>query len=232
MVNQKVKSFIVLFAFCLTLSALAKEEPNRQGDKAIHGIVNILTFPLELPMQCYKTRQKGVNALKRNPPLSQFASGLWGMVGPGSYKAAGRALLGVYQLGGFWTLNPKSNENIGVPLDGEYSFDFDEPATFSQRTCGSLMRNKLNRGAMNFAWGATAEFPLIAVAGYKNKEPVKGLVKGTWYALSRVWNGAYELSGFLLPSHVETEGYTFEIDDPWNPQKDNSFKGFNYSVLD
>ena len=199
--------------------AVEEREPLAlEGDKAVHGVINTLTFPLEWPMQWYKARNQGMDGLKKNPSLSRFVSGVWGAIGTGTHKAAGRVVVGVYQIGGFWLLNPATNHGFGLPLEGEFAFDFDEPSEISFNTGLNLVGNKVSRGLLNLYWGIVGEVPGKTLAGLKNGTPIRGFVKGSWYMMSRVWQGTFDTAGFLLPNYSETTGYVFDIDDPWKKE--------------
>ena len=210
---------MILLIFSAGNNANASEQDDsltREGDKAVHGVINTLTFPLEFPMQCHKGHNRGLKGFGENPALSRLAGGIWGFVGPGTHKAAGRLWLGLYQLGGFWMLNPLSNEGYGLPLDGEYAFDFDEPAQISCRSGLTLVGNRLRRGLLNIYWGTIAEIPTNTLTGFENHTPMKGFLRGSWYMMSRVWQGVSDTAGFLLPNSRQSIGYVFDIDDPWN----------------
>ena len=208
---------IILLVFSSQYNAGEQDDPlTREGHKAVHGVINTLTFPLEFPMQYYKGYQRGLKGFGENPSLSRFAGGLWGLVGPGTHKAAGRLWLGLYQLGGFWMLNPISNEGYGLPLDGEYAFDFDEPTPVTYRSGVRMIGSRLRRGLLNVYWGTIAELPANTLEGFENHTPMKGFLRGSWYMVSRLWQGVSDTGGFLLPNSRKTMGYAFDVDDPWN----------------
>ena len=199
--------------------AVEENEPLAlEGDKAVHGVINTLTFPLEWPMQWYKARNQGVEELEKNPSLSRFIGGFWGIIGPGTNKAVGRAALGIYQMGGFWLLNPATNDGFGLPLEGEFAFDFDKPAEISFHNGFHLVGNKIGRGLLNLYWGIVGEIPDKTLVGFKNGTPIRGLVKGSWYMMSRIWQGTFDTGGFLLPNYHQTTGYVFDIDNPWKKE--------------
>ena len=217
----------ILYVSAKECTALEKEaSPAGEGDKAVHGVINTLTFPLEFPMQAYKGYQHGLKGFGENPSFSRFTGTLWGFIGPGTHKAAGRLWLGLYQLGGFWMLNPISNEGYGFPLDGEYAFDFDDPFQISLGNGFKLISNKLRRGLLNIYWGSVAELPGNTLKGIQDHTPIKGFLRGSWYMMSRLWQGISDTGGILLPNTQQTTGYTFDVDDPWNkrPEPEDDFQ--------
>ena len=236
------KHFLLLLSLLIGLicQANADETLGLHGDKALHGVINTITFPLEFPMQCYKGMKRGIEELNQSPPYSRAVGGEWGLVVNGTYHATGRAVLGINQLLGYWALNPKSNEEVGIPFNGEYSFDFDQPSTLTANQKCRLIGNKLKRGALNLTWGLVAELPLSVINSFKKRNSnlefffgkglTLSLVKGSWYSSSRVWSGAFDLGGFLLPNHRETEGYAFEIEEPWNPNSKSNDE-ISYSFI-
>ena len=225
-----VKNLIVTAGILLTILVSAAYQPDpqitREGNKAVHGVINVLTFPLEFPVQSYKGYSRGVKGLGEDTGLSRFAGCLWGFVGHGTHKATGRLWLGLYQLGGYWTLNPATNEGVGLLLDSEYAFDLDQPLETSFNNGLNMVGNKLRRGLLNVYWGTVAELPGKTVAGFSEKTPIRGILKGSWYMLSRLWQGVHDTGGFLLPNSPQTLGYVYEVDEPWRkrPEAEDNFQ--------
>ena len=221
-------ALLCFLSVSLTNSVLGLESGDpakRDSDKAVHGVINLLTFPLEVPMQMYKGARLGVSSIDgESRGLSRFAGMVSGLAINGPYKAAGRAWMGVYQLSTFWALTPNKVEEFGFPLDSEFAFEFEEP---QDRTVGEefrFMANKLRRGLCNILWGTVVELPSNVSDGWKIGKPVQGFVKGSWNMTSRILSGAYELVGSPLPNHWETVGYTFEEDEPWTRHFNNDKK--------
>ena len=112
-------------------------------------------------------------------------------------------------------LAPSTNEGIGVPFDGEYTFDVDLTKERSLGENLQLMLAKGKRGFLSLVWGAVVEIPDKTRKGYKEGALGQGFVKGIWYSLSRMHSGIYELGMFVFPNTDKTEGYAFDVDEPW-----------------
>ncbi len=177
-------------------------------DKAEHGFINIATGWIELPMQIGKGYRRGIHINPSTPALSRSLGTVWGTV-RGFDFAVGRTYLGFYQLFGCWTANPTNNEGIGVPLDGEYVFDYGLMHAVPLNSVHTLFFNKITRGGRNIA-GIIVDWPISIPYITKRDRAPEGIAKGLWFVPSRFVVGVYELSGFILPSALETRGYSFE----------------------
>lgn len=184
-------------------------------NKHMNGVINLLTSGLEIPVQYYRGRERGINGLQDHPFLSKNLGAMWGGIWHGPISFAGRAWSGLNQLGGAWLLSASDNEKIGIPLDTKYVYDLDIPEKKMVPEKLHLMYNKGERGVMHLLWGGFVEVPEKTVNGIKDGKPLTGFFKGTYYMTSRIWNGMYEFGGAFLPGFSTTEGMVFKTDEPW-----------------
>ena len=206
--------FVILIMSGMTQCAYSYTDDILQGMwvKLERGVVNTLTGFLEIPGQAIKGYEASGDGLDE-----KILGGLSGLI-KGVFDGAGRTVWGVIETAGFWTANPKDNQDIGIPLYSEYAWQKNtiDSSFFNINVADAgRMGNKFLRGAGNTLFGA-AEFPGQMSKGFKNKESDLGILKGAWFTLSREYYGISDLLTLFLPSPLENPGYGFEEDNPWD----------------
>lgn len=177
------------------------------ADKATHGVVNLFSGWLEIPMQTYKGYVRGIKYAPDYPAAARTFGTGQGLF-KGVFHAVGRTVLGAFQLVGFWSANPENNDGVGIPMDGEYSRDWGQHHDLKYKEMPKPIRAKLNRGGKNIVT-APVEVPYQMKFGHRKRHK-HGKTKGVWFAVSRLWSGTYETVTFFLPNARETEGYAFD----------------------
>ena len=229
-------TIILTAAYTEKLVAADKTALNGMADKAAHGFVNFGYGWMEFPMQIVKGYDRGIYLRKDSPAIAKTAGFFWG-AGRGVTFLIGRMYLGAYQLVGFWSANPDDNYGIGIPFDGEYPLDEGLLHDVPLKSIHRPMIRKLKRGLSHFGRAAvllSQNFPVLSDIDFEipihipftlqyydipvrlpysrseqllDPNPLQTL----WFIPSRMAVGVYETLGFLLPSSVETEGYSFDL---------------------
>lgn len=214
------KLAVLLFAALMVFSSVAAhaaatdELVQGAGQKLCRGVINTCTGWVEIPAQIMKGWNRGFGGDENNKAAGAFVG-----IFTGLSHAMGRTLSGASDLSGFWAADPKSNENVGLPLDAEFvweegkAYDMCKPS-FNDATLAPI-GNKIGRGLGNVLLGFV-EMPGQIVKGYKLKTADVGIVKGIWYAISREIDGAYDLATCLLPNPVDTKALAFDEKWPWD----------------
>ena len=201
---------MVVISFCV-YAAAGDQKPdyfNSSVDKAKQGVTNILTGWLELPFQVYKGYKKG---LKDGD--FKIIGGFFGIF-RGALHGLGRTAAGTYQLATFPLPNPKDNQGVGVPLDGQYVWE--EGDQYSIGADGtSVIGKKAIRGLSNTFFGIF-DMPGQFIKGVENDRPLIGLGNSILYPLSRMISGVYDLGTVFLPNSGEDYGYPLEEEHPWD----------------
>ena len=195
---------IVFCSIAISWNATASGEVSSgMMEKGSHGVVNIGTCWLELPMQVCKGYDRGINSME-NPAFSRSVGTVVGVF-RGVSHGVGRAGVGIYQLCGFWTASPHDNHGIGTHFDGEYAYQQGEDEGLSLDNTVNAMGTKAERGIFNIV-ACPAAIP-NEIHGTGN--PSNSLIRGGWFTLSRLWSGIYELGTFVLPNERYTYGHSF-----------------------
>lgn len=184
--------------------------------KGSRGLVNTLTGWIEFPVQIYKGYDRGVGFID-NEAGSTTVGTILGIFS-GASHAVGRTGYGLLELFGFWTANPNTNHNVGIPLDAKYAWEDGESYSITEPTLGEGLMpypNKLVRGLGNGV-GGILEWPGQTVKGAREGRAGTGFVKGLWFAVSRTVYGFGDVFGFLLPNPPDQVGYSFEEKWPWD----------------
>ena len=195
---------ILFCSVAISWHATASDEVgNGMIEKGAHGVMNISTCWIELPMQVCKGYDRGIKAVE-NPALSRSVGTVVGVF-RGVSHGAGRAGVGIYQLCGFWTASPHDNHGIGTRFDGEYSYERGEDEGQSLDDKVNAMGAKAERGIFNIV-GCPAAVPNEI---HRTGSPSNSLIRGCWFTISRLWSGIYEFGTFLLPNERYTYGHSF-----------------------
>jgi hypothetical protein len=184
--------------------------------KGSRGLVNTLTGWIEFPAQIFKGYERGVGFIDNNAGSTTVGTVLG--VFSGATHAVGRTGYGLLELFGFWTANPNTNHDVGVPLDAKYAWEDGEAYSVFEPTFGDGIMpypNKLVRGLGN-GIGGIVELPGQTAKGFRQDEPGTGFVKGIWFSVSRIVYGFGDAVGFLLPNPPDQVGYSFEEKWPWD----------------
>ena len=211
-------SIIVVAMFFVSFASYAQEAPNYARssiDKAQRGLTNVLTGWLELPFQVHKGYKNGA----RDGEL-KLLGGLFGVV-RGITHGLGRTATGAYQLVTFILPNPKSNEGVGLPLDGHYAWDEGEQYSIPEEGVSPIGK-KAMRGLSNTFLGAL-DGPGQFIKGMKNDKPWVGLANSIIFPVSRVLSGVYDISTALLPGSQESYGYPLEEKNAWDAFPDGEY---------
>ena len=208
---------LTLTALLLTSTAYAATDDimGGMGQKAIRGMVNLLTGIVEVPVQVYKGCNKGFEPIK-NEAGSKIVGGILGLF-RGFGHAAGRMSWGALELVGFWTANPEDNEGVGIPLDAEYAWDMGEQYSIFEPSLSEGIQpvgRKLGHGLTNALLGI-AELPGQTLNWAFEGNPMKGLGRGIWFWLSREVYGIVSIISCVVPNPTDNPGYPFDGKWPW-----------------
>lgn len=214
-------TLIVSIAALLCSAAIAEDMtvPQRIGNKAVRGAVDLVTGIVELPMQIVKGYDKGFGPIK-NEPASRAVGTILGFF-RGCGHTAGRITHGGRELFACWTADQPSNEGIGVPFDAERSWEWGEQYSILKPTLKegvAPIGKKLTTGLANTFTGIV-EVPMqIKKASDNNTSIAKGAAKGVYFFISRTIYGASDVMGlfFLVPNQVDTYGYPYDGLYPWS----------------
>ena len=195
----------------------AKEIGPGMANKAVRGIVNLVTGVVEWPMQTYKGYKDGVTFIK-NPGWSKTVGVLKGLIlsGPGHW--AGRSTYGGVELLTFWSANRPSNDKVGSPLDDEYAWEKGKPTSIFEPTLADGIQpwgNKLGHGVTD-AFLGIVELPGQIVKGSRENKVGTGIAKGFWFWWSRSATGCGDAITFLFPNPKDTCGYAWDGEWPWS----------------
>jgi len=220
-----MKRILVLTLTALLCTAAIAEEmtvPQRIGNKAVRGAIDLVTGIVELPMQIVKGYNKGCDPIK-NEPASKTVGTILGFF-RGIGHAAGRVTHGGRELFCCWTADQPSNEGIGIPLDAERSWEQGEQYSMFKPSFGEGVKpigRKLGLGLAN-TFGGIAEVPVqIMNANDADTSVLAGTGKGVYNFFSRTIYGATDVFGFffLIPNQEDTFGYPYTGLYPWSRGK-------------
>jgi hypothetical protein len=184
-----------------------------------HGVVNIGSCWMELPLQTYRGYVDDTTNIKT--PEIRYPLGTVRGLYNGVIHTVGRLGWGAVQLGGCWAANPEDNDDIQMVLDAEYAWNEGEKVYFWRPDAGesaSAVGRRVGRGFKNFL-GSPAEIvgqtrKSVASDGWLHL-PV-GLGRGVWYTCSRAVYGAADVVFFLVPGPKENYGVAFPEENPWD----------------
>jgi hypothetical protein len=217
-----MKHTLVLTLTALLCTAAIAEEmtvPQRIGNKAMRGAIDLVTGIVELPMQIVKGYNKGCDPIK-NEPTSKAVGTILGFF-RGVGHAAGRVTHGGRELFACWTADQPSNEGIGVPFDAERPWEEGEQYSMFKPSFGEGVKpigRKLMVGLANTFVGI-AEVPVqIMNANDADTSVLAGTGKGFYNFFSRTIYGATDVFTlfFLVPNQVETYGLPYDGLYPWS----------------
>ena len=201
---------VLAFSVSTVYAATCGEWVSGMGYKFFRGFLNAGTGWWEIPAQI----GKGYNSGKFPGAFMGIFTGIW--------HATGRTLSGACDMAGFWTADPKDNDNVGIPLDDEYSWK--EGVSYDMCKSGiAPIGNKLGRGLGNALFGL-CEIPGQVAKGFKNHAADGGIGKGIWYALSREMDGVCDLATFLFPNPKDTKALPFDEEWAWTACNENMMK--------
>jgi len=186
------------------------------GEKGTHGLVNIATGWMELPMQVYKGYHGGIGGIEHpevGRPLGAVAGAL-----RGAGHTIGRTAWGVVQLGGFWTRNPTDNADLLQLYDSEYAWEtgVKKPIGCPKVEDGmERVGHRIERGYRNLFAGL-GEIPGQARKAHDQSLFLFGVPKGVWYASSRLVYGAGDIVLSPFPSDDINRNVPFEEVEPWD----------------
>lgn len=214
--------FAATFALIVGASCGAKAEGTlaAMGNKAAWGGIDIVTSPIEIPAQVVKGWNRGAFGWNRGP-FAKLCGTAVGCI-RGLEHAAGRLGWGMTQLGGFWAAGHEDNWEVGLPLDAPFPWQRGVPYGVFEPTVMEGLRpvwRKARRGSIDLTCGVL-EWPGQIAQGIEEGEPLAGILRGTWFFLSREWNGAAYTATFFLPNPQLTQGPVFESRYPWTALND------------
>ena len=220
---SKLAALGLIVAFvCLPVTGAEKDKAKRKiGEgmalKGTRGVVNVMTGPVELPVQLIKGYRHGVGCFE-NRPASQTAGFFLGFF-RGLSHWAGRGTWGMLEFFGCWTANAPDNRDMGIPFDAEYPWEEGERhQAFRPSFMAGWVRpvgRKLSLGLANGFCGL-AEIPSQIAIGRRDGHVIRGTFRGVWFALSREAYGFGQTFTCLLPNPPDTLGYTFNGEYPWS----------------
>jgi hypothetical protein len=214
MIKRFVQFAAVAFLFASASHAADPFVGDGMADKGTHGLVNIFTGWMEIPVQMKQGYDSGYSEERnRISPAESRTAGFVGGFFTGSANAVGRTFTGVYQLAGFWSANHESNEGVGHHLGKEYAWQKSAPP---EPTCpGKRIEAKLGRGFGDLTAGP-AEIPIQADKTWTvDRIHDPGFGKGLWFATSRIYGGVFDIVGFVLPGYQKTYGYGYDTESPF-----------------
>jgi putative exosortase-associated protein (TIGR04073 family) len=178
--------------------------------KAARGLGDVVTSPIELPMQTWKGYQKGkgFGGTTLHTVLGLFR---------GVTHTGGRLAHGAVDFCLFIVPNPEDNDGVGKPLDARWPWQQGEQHGLFDPTLSDGLApygRKLARGAGN-TLGGVLEVPGQIRKGVDQGRIGTGVFKGFWYFLGRETHGVCDLGLFLLPNPNDTAGSVFEERWPW-----------------
>lgn len=219
--NRAIALLMVVFvAFVfvpISVQAATSDVGAGMSAKFARGLTNTLTGFIEVPAQTIKGAKHGFHGID-TPQISHPLGAVAGMF-TGFHHAAGRTLSGVSDACGFWAADYDSNDGYGLPLDDEYAWNEGKPhSMFDPNIKDGMFRpmgKKLVRGTGSalFSW---MEFPGQMRVGFKESNPGAGLISGTFFSLSRLYGGISDAALFSTPNPVDTKGYAYTHDYPWD----------------
>jgi putative exosortase-associated protein (TIGR04073 family) len=220
--GKRASAILLTIALIFSTTAVYAESQDLMGgmfNKCERGIVDLLSFWVEIPAQVVKGYYKGFAGDEHQKILGASVG-----IFTGTHVAIGRALSGAGNLISFWAANPASNDNIGVPFDAKLAWEEGEPydlfyPSFTEATIVPT-GNKLLRGVNNLVFGI-AEIPGQILKGINEGEPATGLIKGFWYWGSREVQGIIDIISVFHPNHEHHEGVAFDEENAWDALFEN-----------
>ncbi|MBP7216445.1 MAG: hypothetical protein KBA46_04085 [Candidatus Omnitrophica bacterium] len=207
---------LVVLALAVTSGYAATDQIlEGMGQKAVRGVVNIVTSPLEVPMQILKGYDKGLDFIG-NEPASRGVGAVLGIF-RGIGHAAGRLAWGGLELVGFWTANPADNVGVGIPFDAEYAWQEGQQYSIFKPDFEEGIKpvtNKLAHGVADALLGI-AEVPSQVKLGKDEGNAAKGFVRGLWFWASREVYGFGNVLTCIVPNPTDNPGYSFNTPWPW-----------------
>ncbi|NLF16722.1 MAG: exosortase system-associated protein, TIGR04073 family [Lentisphaerae bacterium] len=206
-------------AACLGVWGAAAVEDNAvygMSEKFTHGLVNLATGWMELPMQIKKGYDRGVPAVKA-PAGSHSLGTLQGLF-RGVSQTLGRTGWGAWEMVTFWAPNHTSNADLMLLNDSVYAW---EKGTMKPFNCPCTsdgfkrLGKRLERGVDDL-FGGVMEVPGQIRKADAVGCPLPGIPKGLYYMLGRVVNGAGDIVLLPLPGPVDNLMVPFEEVKPWD----------------
>lgn len=188
-------------------------------ENVTHGLANIGSCWMEIPMQIKKGYSEGVPGAQ-SPEFGRFVGCVQGVYN-GLSHGLGRLTWGIVEVAGCWAANPPDNESIQMLLDADYAWEEGNKTrlfTPSAAQGFDQIGNRLERGAKNLL-GSPVELigqprKAVALDGWLSL-PV-GVVRGIWATGSRIIYGAGDILLSPVPGPVENYGVAFPDDNPWD----------------
>jgi len=220
------KCFWALAAFVLgtALSASAVEDNIGYGmtNKLTRGVVNVCTGWVEIPVQVYEGYADGLQGFEsiNNSKCPSASRSLGAGVGffRGIWHAIGRTAWGATDAVTFWAKDPIENVNMNFLLDGKWAWTPIEKRNcklacdVKKQCCKGEIKSEANeiekmgyrmaRG-MDSIGGALFEIPCqtdVYWENHHNAMCIVGFFDGTWLAVSKLVNGAFEFALCPFPS--------------------------------
>lgn len=209
---------LVLFVMLLSSNAFADGEKVVQGmgNRAVRGVVNLVTGIIEWPVQIYKGYNNGFGSVENKVASKTIGTVLGFFRGIG--HAGGRMSSGAIELFVFWAVSPEDNIGVGVPLDAEYAWEYGTQYSMFKPSFGEGVKpigRKLLRGLGNGFLGI-AELPGQTIKGKNEGNIAKGVGKGVWYWFSRTVYGFGDIFTCIVPNPEDNKGVSFEEKNAWD----------------
>jgi putative exosortase-associated protein (TIGR04073 family) len=212
----------MVLALALIGQLMAADDPHQRSigggmaRKAWLGTVDVVTSPVELPMQVAKGYRKGRGV------VGTTVHSVFGLF-RGVTHTAGRLGHGAFNLALFWLPDPADNHGVGAPLDATFAWQEGEQHGLFDPTLGDGLApygRKLGRGLGN-ALAGICEIPGQTMRGSRDDHLLRGMGRGVWYFLGRECNGVVDIGLFLLPNPRDTYGSVFNERWPWYAMVDH-----------
>lgn len=212
---------VIALVFALSLAlpcGIASAGPivEGMGQRAVRGVIDIVTGIVEVPVQIYKGYDTGISVIKNKPASKAVGTVLGFFKGFGHF--AGREVSGFTELFGFWAASPASNQGVGIPFDAERSWEWGTAYSIFKPNLKEGVKpygRKLVHGFANGLLGIV-ELPGQIVKGSKEGNVALGVGKGVWFWWSRMVYGMGNIYGCLVPNHVDNPGYHWTGEYPWS----------------
>lgn len=208
----------LLFSSVAALAADDMSVPERMGNKALRGAIDLFTGVVELPMQVVKGYKNGFGPIKNEAGSKTVGTILGFFRGLG--HSAGRVTHGGRELVCFWSADPATNKGVGVPFDAEHPWEMGEQYSYFKPNLKegvAPVGRKLTLGLAN-AFTGIVEIPnQIVKAKNDDSSLLVGTGKGFYNFISRTIYGATDVMTlfFLVPNQVETYGYPYSSKYSW-----------------
>jgi len=202
----------------LACGVTAEEDTYAYGmsEKFAHGLVNLATGWMELPIQVKRGYDRGVPAIKA--PAGSHSLGTLQGLGRGVSQALGRTGWGAFELVTFWTPNHTTNTDLLLLQDSFYAWD---QGTIKPFRCPT-MKDGCKRLGMRFERGIDDLVGgFLEVPGQIKKADATGnfwpgIPKGLYYMVGRMCNGAGDMVLVGLPGPVDNLMVPFEEVKAWD----------------